>query len=229
MTMVAPSRARFWDVFDTGVLREMGLPMLIVSLVLFVSAMTLLSTNVSELRQSYARVQEANEALLELESVHNDILRVEMTVRGYLLSGDTIYLTWKQFGTSAMMDRLATFDTVFGRDPEQRINVKKLKMLLLEHCAFFDRLAARAPTEHDRVVAEIVAYGRRVGRRGIENLLLTMRAREMKILGLQQADAETRVVDAYRYAIGMSAAALLLASLGFTLLVHDKRLSRRAD
>jgi CHASE3 domain sensor protein len=227
MTMLAPPRSRLWDVLDTGILREMGLPMLVVSLVLFVSAMTLLGANVSELRQGYARVQQSNEALLELESVNNDILRVEMTVRGYILSGDPIYLTWKQLGSSAMRDRLASFDSVFERDPIQRANVKTLKALLDVHGAFFDSLAKRVPTDRNQVVAEIVAYGRRVGRRNIENLLLEMRAREMKELAQQQVLSETRVVSAYRYAIGMSAAALLLASLGFALLVHDRRIARR--
>lgn len=228
MTMLATPRSRFWDVLDAGILREMGLPMLVVSFVLFVSAMTLLSANVSELRQGYVRVQQSNEALLELESVNNDILRIEMTVRGYILSGDPIYLTWKQLGTSAMHDRVATFDSVFGRDPDQMANVKKLRALLIEHGAFFDSLAKRVPTDRERVIAEIVAYGRRIGRRNIENQLLMMRAREMKELGQQEVLSETRVVNAYRYAIGMSAAALLLAGLGFALLVHDRRRSHAA-
>jgi len=225
--MLAPQRLRLWDVLDAGILREMGLPMLVVSLVLFVSAMTLLGANVSELRQSYARVQQSNEALLELESINNDILRVEMTVRGYILSGDPIFLTWKQYGTSAMLDRLATFDSVFNRDSDQAANVKKLRALLIEHSAFFDSLAKRVSSDRDRVVSEIVAYGKRVGRRNIENLLMDMRAREMKELAEQQVRAETRVVSAYRYAIGMSAAALLLAGLGFALLMHDRRNTRR--
>ncbi len=227
MSLLAPSRSRFWDIWEAGILRETGLPMLVVSLVLFVSAMTLLGANVSELRQGYARVQHSNEALLELEAVNSDILRLEMTVRGYALSGDPNYLTWKQMGASVLQDRVAAFDSMFRDDATQMANLKTLKALLGEHRAFFDDLTRRARSDRGRVIADIVAYSKRVGRRGIENQLLAMRAYEMKALAQQQVLAETRVVSAYRYAIGMSAAALLLAGVGFALLVHDRRTIRR--
>lgn len=220
MSLAAP-RSRVWEILEAGILREMGLPMLVVSLVLFVSAMTLLGANVSELRRGYARVQQANEALLELETVNNDILRIEMTVRGYALSGDPIYLTWKQMAESGLHDRVAGFDTIFGDN--QRANVRELKRLLAEHCFFFDRLAERVPKERDAVVAAVVAYGKNVGRKRIEDLLLVMRSAEMKNLAQEQVLAENRVVNAYFYAIGMSAAALLFAGFGFALLVHDRR------
>ncbi len=227
MTMLAQPRSRFWDMLDAGTLREMGLPLLIVSLVLFVSAMTLLSANVSELRQGYARVQQSNEALLELAAVDTDILRVEMTVRGYVLSGDPVYLTWKQMEASVLHDRVAGFDAVFRDNPVQMANVVTLRRLLGEHRAYFDDLVRRAPGDRTRVIAAIIDYSKKVGRRGIEDHLLAMRANEMKTLAQRQVLAETRVVSAYRYAIGMSAAALLFASLGFAILVRDRRVSRR--
>ncbi|MDR3528090.1 MAG: CHASE3 domain-containing protein [Rhizomicrobium sp.] len=229
MTMLAQPRSRLWDILDAGTLREMGLTLLIVSLVLFVSAMLLLGANVSELRQGYARVQQSNGALLELASVDTEILRVEMTVRGYVLSGDPMYLTWKQMETSALQDRVASFDSVFRDDPAQMANVKTLKRLLNEHRVFFDDLSRRAPSDRAAVIADIIAYSKRVGRRSIEDHLLTMRANEMKSLAQQQLLAETRVVNAYRNAIGISAAALLFASLGFTLLLQDRRRSRRRN
>jgi|GEM_PF-1260785 len=220
MSLAAP-RARAWDILEAGILREMGLPMLVVSLVLFVSAMTLLGANVSEMRRGYARVQQANEALLELETVNNDILRIEMTVRGYALSGDPIYLTWKQMAESGLHDRVAVFDTTFGEN--QHANVANLKHLLAEHCYFFDRLAERVPNEREAVVAAVVAYGKKVGRKGIEDLLVAMRSVEVKKLAQEQVLAENRVINAYCYAIGMSAAALLFAGFGFALLAHDRR------
>lgn len=222
-----PAKKRFWDIVEAGILRELGLPTLIVSLVLFVSAMTLLGANVSELRQGYARVQRANEALLELETVNNDILRIEMSVRGYVLSGDPAYLTWKQMASSALHDRVASFDTIFADDAVQTANVKTLRALLDEHAQYFDRLSLRVRKEREPVIAEIVAYSKRIGRRGIEDVLVAMRSRAMKELASQQTLAETRVVDAYRYAIGMSALALLLAGVGMTLIVHDRRSARR--
>ncbi|GAA0530790.1 CHASE3 domain sensor protein [Rhizomicrobium palustre] len=226
MSGSASSRTRIWDILDRGILREMGLPMLVVSLVLFVSAMTLLGANVSELRQSYMRVQHSNTALLELEGVDNDILRIEMVVRGYVLSDNPIYLIWMQSIEGKLHDRVAGFDALFGDYPEQRQRLAQLRQLLLAHNAYFEGLAKRAKTERGAVVGEILAYGKKVGRKGIEDTLVDMRSAEMKALAREQASAESRVVSAYRYALGMSALALVLAGLGFGLLVHDRKRRR---
>lgn len=226
MSGSAPSGTRIWDSLERGILREMGLPMLVVSLVLFVSAMTLLGANVSELRQSYMRVQHSNTALLELEGVDNDILRIEMVVRGYALAGDPIYLTWQEVSLSRLHDRVAGFDALFGAYPEQRQRLVQLRKLLAEHNAYFASLSRRAKTEHSAVVDEILIYGKKVGRKGIEDTLTDMRSAELKALAREQATAENRVVSAYRYALGMSTLALVLAGLGFGLLVHDRKRHR---
>lgn len=218
---------RLWEFVDAGILREMGLPTLVVSLVLFVSAMVLLGANISELREGYLRVQHSNLALLELEGVDNDILRIEMTVRGYVLSNDPIYLTWKEMSSSRLHDRVAGFDVLFGHDPGQRSRLKRLRRLLDEHCLYFDSLAKRAPAEHRQVVSEILDYGKKIGRRGIEDTLVEMRTAEMRELAEGQLQSENRAVQAYGYAIGMAAAALFLAGIGFALLVHDRRITRR--
>lgn len=220
-------RARLIEIVETGLLRELGLPALAVSLVMFVSAMTLLSANVSELRHSYANMQRSSEALLVLETIANDVLRVEMTVRGYLLSGDEVYLTWKDLGAARMHDQLQTAANLLNDDSKQRDNLNKLSALLAGHCAYFDALAKRAPRERETVIAEIVAYGRRVGRRPIELQIAAMRSREIKELALEQRQAEKRVVGAYHSALGLSAAALLFAGIGFSLLVHDRRHKRQ--
>lgn len=226
MSVAAPDK-RFWKFLDVGILGEMGLPTLVVSLVLFVSAMTLLGANVSELREIYSRVQHSNQVLLDLEGVDNDILRVEMCVRGFVLSGDPIYLTWKEMSAAKLRDRVGGFDTLFGDDPKQRNRLARLRQLLDDHDTYFNELARRAPKEHERVSSEILAYGKKVGRRDIEDTLIEMRTTEMKSMAEEQLHAEKRVISAYRYAIGMSAAALVLAALGFALAIHDRRAGRR--
>jgi CHASE3 domain sensor protein len=221
------TRSRFWEIFEHGVLREIGYPALIVSLVMFVSAMALLGANVSELRRSYARVQHANEALLQIAMVNTDILRAEMTVRGYALNGDPIYLRWKDGAYKTLGGRIKSFQTMFAEDPVQQANFRRLRVLLGEHRAYFERLATRVPTERAAVSAEILDYGKRVGRRGIETMLVVMRDHEMEQLAEQQRFAEAQVKQAYGYAVGISGIALFLGALGFALVIHDRRLTRR--
>lgn len=220
----AGHRRLFWEFLDHGPFRELGLPALVASLVLFVSAMTLLGASVSELRASYARVQQTNEALLEIAAVNADILRIEMTVRGYALSGDQNYIIWQQMTKDALDLRVARLEKLIADDPDVRADIAQLKKLLLMHGNYFDAMVKLVPGNRDRVVAEMVEYSKKVKRRPIENLLGDMRADETRVLALEQRNAETRVVRSYRYAIGISLVAVLFGALGFALILHDRRM-----
>lgn len=216
-----------WDILDRGLLRELGIPSLLVALVLFVSAMTLLGTNVSEMRAAYGRVQQSNEAILQAAMVNTDILRVEMIVRGYALSGDPVYLRWQEEAERNLRARVAGFGPLFSATADERADVAALRGLIEEHIAYFDRLARQVPVDRQRVITEIVDYGKQAKRRPIEDLLVDMRADLAQRLAGQQEDAEARVIGAYRYAIGISAVALLFGALGFALLIHNRGAGRR--
>lgn len=226
MSYAGHRRSRFWDFLDKGLLRELGVPALVASLVLFVSAMTLLGANVSELRASYARVQRANDVLIEIASINSDILRIEMTVRGYALSNDPQYLYWQQMATDGLDLRVARLEKMVADDPDERADIVTLKKLLRDHGSYFGSMIKMATADRARLVAEMVDYSKKVKRRPIENLLSDMRADETRVLALEEREAETRVVNAYRYAIGISMVALLLGALGFTLILHDRRARR---
>lgn len=222
--LLQPSaKARFWEMLERGVLREMGYPALIASLVLFVCAMALLGANVSELRQSYARVQRANEALVQIAMVNADILRVEMSIRGYALSGDPAYLVWKDMAYDDVHGRVASFGAEFAGDPVQGANLRRLNALLEKHRAYFDRLIDMLPAHRQELVAEIVAYSKKVKRRDIEDLLVTMRSDEMKELAKRQLAVEAKASEAYLCAVGISGVAVMLGALGFGLLIGERR------
>jgi CHASE3 domain sensor protein len=224
MSFAGYRRLRIWEFLDHRPVRELGLPALVASLVLFVSAMTLLGASVAELRTSYARVQKTNEALLEIAAVNSDILRIEMTVRGYALSGDENYLVWQQMAQDALDLRVARLENLVADDPDERTDIAKLRKLLRTHESYFDAMAKLVPGNRERVVAEMVEYSKKVKRRPIENLLADMRADETRVLALEQRSAETRVVRSYRYAIGISLIAFLFGALGLALILHDRRL-----
>ena len=219
---------RLWEFIDRGLLHELGIPALVASLVLFVCAMTLSEANISEMRSGYARVQQTNEALLQIAMVNNDILRDDMVVRGFALSGDPIYLKWQKMAKDSMRTRLGTLEKLLADDPDLRVDIVALKELVAAHIAYFDRLSQMVPTDRDRVIAEIVDYGKKVKRRPIETLLVDMRNDETRRLSELQYDAEMRVVGAYRYAIAISSLALLLGAFGFALVIHDRRAGRRS-
>lgn len=219
--------SKFWDALGRGILREIGYPALMVSLVMFVCAMALLSSNISELRRSYARAERSNQALVQMAMVNADILRVEMIIRGYALSGDPIYLVWKDMAYVQLHDRVKAFPALFAGEPVQLAHLKQLQRLLDAHCATFDRLSKMIAVDRAGVITEIVEYGKKVKRRSIENLLLQMRADEMEDLSARQRIAEERVTDSYHYAIGISAVALILGALGFAFIIHDRRKGRR--
>jgi len=228
MTVVERSRPplRLGEFLDRGFLRELGIPALVASLVLFVCAMTLLGANISEMRAGYARVQQTNEVLLQIAMTNNDILRDDMVVRGYALSGDPIYLKWQKMAKDAMRTRLVSLDKLLADDPDQHAEMQVLKKMVDSHIAYFDRLAGLVPTDRSQVIAEIVDYGKKVKRGPIENMLAHLRIDETQRLAERQSDAEMRVVGAYRYAIAISVVALLLGAFGFAILIHSRRSAR---
>jgi CHASE3 domain sensor protein len=219
-------KSRLWEFLDQGLFRDLGLPALVASLVLFVSAMGLLSTNISEMRTGYARVRETNEALLQIAMVNADILRIEMSVRGYALSGDASYLAWQGMAEQALQNRLATLEKTVADDPGQRREIETLKSLVAAHWAHFNAMAKLVPVDRNRMVAQMVDYSKKVKRRPIEDLLVTIRTTEARRLAEEENDAERRVVVGYRYAAGIAMIALLLGGLGFALILHDRRAGR---
>jgi len=227
MTFDRNHRSRLWEFLEHGLLSELGVPALIVSLVLFTSAMVLLGANLSELRTGYARLQRSNEALVQLAMVNTDILRVEMTARGYVLSGDPAYLVWLKMARDGVHQRLGTLDAVFSDDEDQRGDARMLRRLVDAQNDYFESLTRRMAGEREAVIAEIVDYSKKVKRRPIENLLTDLRGDELREIAVRQVEAERRVVGAYRYAIGISSLALIFGALGFALILHDRRTRRR--
>lgn len=217
-----PSR-RLRDLIEHGFFHELGIPALVASLVLFVCAMTLLGANVSELRAAYARVQQTNEALLQIATINTDMLRVEMVVRGYALSGDPVYLAWLKESRSHVGTRLRTLHAMVQDDAVLAQKSTRLQSLLNQHGDYFDHLAKRVVPEREAVIAEIVDYGKKVKRRPIEDQFTALRNDLMRILADKQHETEARVVGAYRYAIGISTIALLLGAFGFAIVIHDRR------
>lgn len=224
--MTSAGKSRLWEFLDQGLFRDLGLPALVASLVLFASAMGLLSSNISEMRAGYARVRETNDALLQISMINADILRIEMSVRGYALSGDASYLAWQGMAEAALQNRLETLEKAVADDRGQRRNIETLKSLVAAHCAHFHAMAKLVPTDRNQMVAEMVDYSKKVKRRPIEDLLVTIRTTEARRLAEEEQDAERRVVVGYRYAAGIAMIALLLGALGFTLIVHDRRVGR---
>lgn len=227
--MAASGRAtRLKEFLDNGLIGELGVPALVVSLVLFVSAMTLLGANISELRAGYQRMQQTNAVLLEIAMINSDILRIEMTVRGYALSGDKSYLGWLKESRETLRGRLDALDKDVAADAEQRADVNALRKLVAAHGAYFTAMAMRVARERDAVTAEMVDYSKKVKRRPIEDMLRDIRQDQMQLLANEQHLSERRVVDAYTYAIGISSLALLFGAIGFALILHDRRAVRRA-
>jgi CHASE3 domain sensor protein len=226
MAMPQAAKPRIWEFLDQGLFRDLGVPALVASLVLFVSAMTLLGTNVSELRAGYSRVHQTNDALVQIAMINSGILRIEMTVRGYALSGDPDYLKWQKMSENELDQRVAALAKAVAGDPDERKEVAELKSLLVAHHAYFRDMAKLSTTDRDRVIAEMVDYSKKVKRRPIEALLADMRDDETRRLAEQERVAERRVVSAYRYAIAIASIALMLGGIGFALILHDRRARR---
>jgi CHASE3 domain sensor protein len=212
---------------NAGLFRDLGLPGLMASLVLFVSAMTLLGTNLSELRASYVRVRQTNEALLQIATINTTVLRVELAARGYIVSGDPEFVRRQALAHHSLQMQLVKLDEIVGADAHEHQDVVMLTKLLNEHGAYFEDLTKQVVTDRAQAIAKMLDYSRTMKRRPIDNLLAHLRNDETVRLVDLERNAERRVLLAYRCAIAISAIALMLGGFGFAMILQDRHTRRR--
>jgi CHASE3 domain sensor protein len=208
-----------------GILDELGLPVLFGAAVLLVSAMVVLSANLTELRETYARVQNSNAALLDLSAVHSHALMMEMTYRGYLLTGDAVFLARGAKGYREQGRSLSNLATLFADDPVQSKNLVRLRTTLTEYQA---KLASLAGMPRDRAVAAVVTFARSNMRGPLVKTLRSMQTNEKRLLAERVETANQRVRAAIVLACVIIAVAVAAGALGLALMLNGSRPAKSA-
>ncbi len=206
--------------FRRGDLRQIGSSALFGAVVLLLCGMVLLGSNITRLRDSYAWVQRSNAILLQLAEVDSKLVGVEMTVRGYALTDDPMFLKWQKDERKRTLTALSKLAVLLGNDPMHTDHVKWLRTLVGRRLALYAHLSALGPGHAKEVAAAIRDPVERSDMLNARLVLEHVRAQELTVLNERQATAAEQSVQSYKLAFGIVVLAFVLSALGFTLMFY---------
>jgi len=216
-----PSNGSFWQTIkvhvQNGHLRSAGTEILVGAIMLLVAGMVLLSANVSELDTMDALVQRSNTALLQISEVYGKTTGVEMTMRGYALTGDPSYLRGHHDDDKLLRDTVNRLADTLSGQPDEAVKLAKLRGFLTRRRQTFQRLADLGPGHAKEIAETIVDPQVRNDRYAALGILYDIRKDELKILADRQTASERNVAQTYHLALGIVALAFLLALIGLML------------
>ena len=207
---------------DRGFLRQLGTPILVAAVVMLASAVMLLSVNVSALRQSFEWVQRSDDILLEVSEIENAVIGHELTIRGYALTDDPIFLDYEKNEIGRVdkgMDRLGS---LVSADAAQVVLFDKLRQVLDRHTSAFRQLTKLGPAHADVVAKAIRDPSMRAVMANARNGLASFRTVELSILKQRQASAARQASRTFALAIGIVVAAFLLGALGMVVAQYGR-------
>lgn len=203
--------------------RELGMTVLFAAIVLFVAAMFMLSRNVSQLTESYTRVEKSNSVLQRIYAVELKIAGVEMTVRGYALTSNPMFIRMHRQNHDKLLAATKALGDLVASEPALQDDYAKLRLLVVQHDTLYASLIALGPGHQDIVAEAIINPSKRQPRTLAIATLNTMRNKEQSLLAERESAAERKAKSTYRLAIGIAGLAFLTGTLGFTLMLFGRR------
>ena len=198
-------------------MRQIGTPTLIGSVVLLISALLLLGANVSALRNSFAWVQRTDDVLVQLSEVETRLVATELTVRGYALTDDPVFLTYQKNEQEQMATAMRKLTVLIADEPLQKNRFAALRSLVDKRMTHFADLTSLGPGHAQEVAMAIRDPSKRAVMRAARAQVIAMRNEELKLLANRQAAAAEQSTRAYQLAIGIVVLAFVFAVLGFAI------------
>jgi CHASE3 domain sensor protein len=197
-----------------GYLRQIGTPTLIGSVVLLICALLLLGANVSALRNSFTWVQRTDDVLVQLSEVETRLVANELTVRGFALTDDPVFLTYQKSEQDQMAAAMVKLTTLIAEEPSQASRFAVLRGLVDKRLTHFAYLTSLGPSHAQDVAVAIRDPQKRAVMRAARAQVITMRNEELKLLANRQAAVAQQSTRAYQLAIGIVLLAFVFGGLG---------------
>jgi CHASE3 domain sensor protein len=207
-------------------LREFGISALVAAVALFIAAMAMLNQNVADLRQSITWVEQSYVVQKRLDAVNNRLAGVEMTVRGYALTGDPAFLRRHRKTHDYLAVVMHELHDMAAVEPALLADYTELEKAVGLHEALYSSLIGLGPRQQAAVAEAITNPAKRQFNERAINALNHMEAIEQRLLAERHAVAELRARRTYGLALGIAALAVLLGSVGFALTLFGQRRNR---
>jgi CHASE3 domain sensor protein len=209
-----------------GHLRQVGTQMLAVAAALLLSAVLLLGVNVSALYKSFAWVQRTNDTLVQISEIEMRLIGNELTVRGYALTDDPVFLTYQKSEQLQMTTAMRKLAALVAEEDSQIGRFAKLRNSVDQRMSLFAYLTGLGPGHAQDVKAAILDHEKRVVMRDTRALLADMRAQELKLLVQRQAETAHKATRTYGLAIGIVILAFVFSALGLAFMLYGRSTQR---
>lgn len=196
--------------------------MTLVAVTLLVSGMILLGVNLKSLRTSFDWVEHSNTVLLQIADIDAKLVGVEMTVRGYALTDDPIFLRYQKYERDHVklaMDKLAT---LMVDEAAQARRLENLRATIAKRLALYAHLSGLGPGHAKDVATAITDPAKRRDMLDARLSLNALRDAELQLLTEREKTAADDASRAYDLAVGIVTIAFLLGGLGFTLSTYGR-------
>lgn len=216
-----PPEAGFWQILNhhvrRGHLRAAGTEILVAAIMLLIAGMMLLGVNISELHNIGVSVQQSDAALLQIAEVDNNILGLELSMRGYALSQRPDYVQSYRQRSTRLRTSLRDLSVRLADQPEQAARLADLNRFAAERFATFDALLALGPQGRDTVIRTIVDPQLRTTRIAAQDVLYAVRTDELARTSARQGLGERKVEQTFLLAAVIVVVAFALAICGLVL------------
>lgn len=204
-------------------LREFGISALFAAVVLFVAAMVMLNQNVVQLRESIAVAEHAHRVQKRIDDVNVLTNNVEMTVRGYALTGDARFLARHRKTHDALLAAVNELDGLTLDEPALRPAFLGVRQAVDLHETLYGSLIGHGPNEQAIVAEAITNPAKRRFREMIMTNLTALERTEAELAAASNDAAERDVRQTNMTALAVAAFAFLCGIAGFSLTLFGKR------
>ena len=189
-------------------------PTLFVAVVLLLCAITLMGTSYTRFRETNAEVHRATSVLLQIAEVDSKLVGMEMTVRGYALTDDPVFLKRENYERIHLVSAMQQLDRLIAQESSQRESFAHLRAVVAKRMALYAYLSGLGSDRVREVARVITDTDKRREMLSGRLALNALRDRELKLLQDRQAVQERDAWHTFLIVISIIAAAFVLGGIG---------------
>ncbi|MGB8601930.1 MAG: CHASE3 domain-containing protein [Rhizomicrobium sp.] len=188
------------------------------AIVMLIAGMILMGANISELRQLGQAGQRSNQALRYLADVDSNILSTELSLRGYALSGQQVFVQFYQEQATGLRAAIGQLNATLADCPQEAARLGQLNTFVSRRLVDFPALISLKAAHSEVVTHASIDLSLRAERIRVERIIGVIRDDEIKLSYDRQAAAERKIRQTYVLSSVIVILAFGLVVLGLVLM-----------
>lgn len=206
---------KFLFLLRGGRLRSVGTQILIMSAVLLAASILLLWVNYIHLRDSLENDRRTSAAVLLIDQIESKLVGVEMTVRGYALTGEPSFKKWGGSERRGVEMYMKSLGTAMDLETDQKQRFAELQSLVRQRLDLYDYLFQ---PEHTKEVARAILDPKTRNVMALARKRLAgLRQKQMDLLTVRQAATTEEVRSTLYLTAGIVILAFVSVMLGIVM------------